>query len=111
LSRVTRPSVGGAIRTALLTAEPRAKIFAARKVARDWRLGRLAFAFDCAMPDRPARPERPELLPPGRMPRRRRGGSERSPAFARKAMKTGRKSCNESLTMKSGTWRLAQCIS
>ncbi len=29
------------------------------------------------MPARPARPDRPELLPPGKMPRRRRGGSER----------------------------------
>lgn len=71
------PSVAAAIRSALLTAEPKAKIFAARKVARDWRLSRLAFVFDVEMPDRPAWPPRPELLPPGQMPRRRRGGSER----------------------------------
>ncbi len=50
---------------------------AARKVARDWRLGRLAFVFDAAMPDRPARPDAPELLPPNRMPKRGRGQSER----------------------------------
>ena len=66
-----------AIRGALLTGEPRAKAMAARAVARDWRLGRLAFAFDVAMPGRPARPENPELLPPNRMPKRGRGGSER----------------------------------
>lgn len=48
----------------------------ARKVTRDWRLGRLAWRFDFAMPDRPARPDRPQLLPPNRMPRRGRGGSE-----------------------------------
>jgi uncharacterized ferritin-like protein (DUF455 family) len=30
------------------------------------------------MPDRPARPTQPELLPPNRMPKRGRGGSERS---------------------------------
>lgn len=71
------PGVACAIRAALLTGEPHAKAMAARKVARDWRLGRLGFAFDAAMPDRPARPERPELLPPGRMPRRGRGRSER----------------------------------
>ena len=71
------PSVGGAIAGALLTADPPAKVFAARKVARDWRLGRLAFAFDVPMPDRPARPARPELLPPNRMPKRGKGGSER----------------------------------
>jgi uncharacterized ferritin-like protein (DUF455 family) len=70
-------TVGEAIRAALLTAEPRAKVMAARTVARDWRFGRLAFAFDCPMPDRPARPAAPELLPPTRMPKRGKGGSER----------------------------------
>lgn len=38
---------------------------------------RLEFAFDVPMPDRPAWPARPELLPPSRMPKRGRGGSER----------------------------------
>jgi uncharacterized ferritin-like protein (DUF455 family) len=70
-------SVAAAIRAALLTAEPRAKAMAARQVARDWRLGRLAWQFDVPMPDRPAWPDAPELLPPARMPRRGRGGSER----------------------------------
>lgn len=70
-------SVGQAIRDALLTADPTAKAFAARQVARDWAAGRLAFAFDSPLPDRPARPDAPELLPPGKMPKRRRGGSER----------------------------------
>ena len=50
---------------------------AARAAARDWRLGWLDFAFDLAMPDRPARPARPELLPPNRMPKRGRGGSDK----------------------------------
>lgn len=75
--QAVRGSVASAIRAALLTADPRAKAMAARKVARDWGLGRLAFAFDAAMPDRPARPERPELLPPAQMPKRGRGGSDR----------------------------------
>lgn len=69
-------SLGAAIRAALLTADPHAKALAARRVARDWRLGRLDFAF-AALPDRPARPASPELLPPNRMPKRGRGGSER----------------------------------
>ena len=72
------PTVAAAIRAALLTAEPRAKAMATRAVARDWRLGRLAFAFDVPMPDRPARPAQPELLPPNRMPKRGRGQSERA---------------------------------
>ncbi len=70
-------SVGQAIRAALLTADPTAKAFAARQVARDWAAGRLAFAFDAPLPDRPARPAAPELLPPGQMPKRGKGGSER----------------------------------
>jgi uncharacterized ferritin-like protein (DUF455 family) len=49
----------------------------ARQAARAWRRGELAHIFDAAMPDRPARPERPELLPPSRMPKRGKGGSER----------------------------------
>ena len=71
-------SVASAIRAALLTGEPRAKCFATRAVARDWRRGALAFRFDAAMPDAPARPARPELLPPAQMPKRGRGGSERA---------------------------------
>ncbi|MHA7820761.1 MAG: ferritin-like domain-containing protein [Erythrobacter sp.] len=70
-------SVASAIRAALLTAEPRAKCFAARDVARRWRMGTLAFEFDVAMPETPAWPERPELLAPNRMPKRGKFGSER----------------------------------
>ena len=70
-------SVASAIRAALLTGDPRAKCFATRNVARGWRAGRLAFAFDVEMPDEPARPERPDLLPPARMPKRGKFGSER----------------------------------
>lgn len=74
---LTLPTVGAAIAAALNTADPYAKAMAARAVQRDWRLGRLAFACDTPLPDRPARPEQPELLPPNRMPKRGRGGSER----------------------------------
>ncbi|MFZ9394556.1 MAG: ferritin-like domain-containing protein [Erythrobacter sp.] len=70
-------SIAAAIRAALLTAEPRAKAMTARDVARAWRLERLEWRFDVAMPDRPAAPARPELLPPARMPKRGKGGSER----------------------------------
>ncbi|HEU4820155.1 MAG TPA: ferritin-like domain-containing protein, partial [Qipengyuania sp.] len=61
----------------MLTGEAEAKVFAARKVARDWRLGRLAFAFPATMPDRPVWPAGLELLPPNGMPRRGKFGSER----------------------------------
>ena len=71
-------SVARAIRDALLTGDPHGKAMATRRVAREWRLGRLDWAFDVDMPGEPARPERPELLPPNRMPKRGRGGSERA---------------------------------
>jgi uncharacterized ferritin-like protein (DUF455 family) len=71
-------SVAQAIRATLLTADPRAKVMATRKIARDWRLGRLAARYDVAMPDAPARPDRPELLPPRLMPKRKKAGSDRA---------------------------------
>jgi uncharacterized ferritin-like protein (DUF455 family) len=70
-------SVGAAIRAAMMTANSRAKAMAARAVARDWGLGRLSPYCATPMPDFPARPALPELLPPNRMPKRGRGGSER----------------------------------
>lgn len=70
-----RPSVATAIRAALLEREPAAKVYAARAIARNWRLGRLAPVFDVVMSDEPGRPDEPELLPPNRMPKRGRGQS------------------------------------
>jgi uncharacterized ferritin-like protein (DUF455 family) len=68
-------SVAQAIRTVLQAADPAQKIMLARKVARDWRLGRLAHVFDVSMPPRPARPATPVLLHPAKMPKRRSGGT------------------------------------
>lgn len=70
-------TVAAAIRAALLTAQPADKIMTTRAVVRDFAAGRLDPVFDVPMPDRPARPPRPELLPPSRMPKRGKGGSER----------------------------------
>ncbi len=72
-----QPTLAGAIRAALLECDPVAKAMATRAAARDWRAGRLDFVFDVAMPDRPGRPDAPELLHPMRMPRRGRGNSEK----------------------------------
>jgi uncharacterized ferritin-like protein (DUF455 family) len=71
-------TVAAAIRAALLTPEPRAKCFAARRVARDWRRGVLAWEFDQAMPDQPAWPDTPVLLAPNQMPKRGKFGSDRA---------------------------------
>ena len=65
--------LAGAIRAALLTGEPRAKVKAARALVRAWRRGALAWDFAAPMPDRPAWPSALELLPVNRM--RKRGVS------------------------------------
>ena len=70
-------SVAEACRRVLSTGNPATKVKTARAVARAWRRGFLAHDFDVAMPDAPARPAEPELLPPNRMPKRGKGGSER----------------------------------
>lgn len=70
-------SVAQACRAVLTAADPLAKVKAARLAAREWRLGQLDFLFETAMPDRPTRPDLPELLSPNQMPRRGKGGSER----------------------------------
>jgi len=71
-------SIALAARTVLLTAEARAKAAASRAMAAAWGASAVEQAFDVTMPDTPARPARPELLPPNRMPKRGKAGSERS---------------------------------
>jgi uncharacterized ferritin-like protein (DUF455 family) len=66
-----------ACRAVLLAADPYTKVRTARAAARAWRRGELAHSFETPMPDRPARPDTPELLPASRMPKRGKGGSER----------------------------------
>lgn len=63
----------------LLTADADAKSAAARSLAARWAAGAVALSADGpCMPDRPARPERPQLLPPTAMPRRGKAGSTRA---------------------------------
>lgn len=57
----------------LHTADPAAKAAAAREVARSWRSGFIAEVGTATPPDRPARPEHPQLRPPREVPRRRIG--------------------------------------
>ncbi|MCK0129621.1 ferritin-like domain-containing protein [Erythrobacter sp. F6033] len=71
-------SLSSAIQAALMTADPRAKCFATRDVARRWRRGDLEWRFDVTMPEYPARPDTPELLDPKKMPKRGKFGSDRA---------------------------------
>jgi uncharacterized ferritin-like protein (DUF455 family) len=59
----------------LATPEASEKVRLTFAFAEDWRSGAIAEIGACAPPDRPARPPRPELLPPNRMPRRKYGGA------------------------------------
>ncbi|MGB0478140.1 MAG: DUF455 family protein, partial [Parvibaculales bacterium] len=69
-------SLAAACRRILTTPEPREKAAIARHVADNWRHGKLARDSEAPTdwPDRPARPLRPELLPPRDMPRRKMSG-------------------------------------
>lgn len=60
----------------LQTQKARGKAEQARFVAAAWREGSLPFQFDQTPPDRPARPDRPQLLDPAQMPKRGRAGNE-----------------------------------
>jgi uncharacterized ferritin-like protein (DUF455 family) len=72
-----RDDIAAACAAVLREGDPLAKVRLARAVARAWRRGALSHAFQTEMPDAPGRPERPALLPPNRMPKRGRGGSEK----------------------------------
>ncbi len=63
-------TIGEAALAVVAAADPAAKVRLARAAARGWRRGKLAHDFPVAMPDAPARPDRPELLPANRMPKR-----------------------------------------
>lgn len=58
----------------LTSAQPDDKIRLSLALADEWRQGRIEAIGVATPPDWPARPERPEILPPGKMKRRGPGG-------------------------------------
>jgi uncharacterized ferritin-like protein (DUF455 family) len=62
----------------LTTADPMTKVRLTRACAAAWRERRIATTGNDAPPDRPARPERPELKRPRDMAKRGRGGSDQN---------------------------------
>ena len=72
-SRDQPESLAAAALRVLATAEPRAKAALSAQSAADWRAGRLTREAAGPPPERPARPARPDLLPPRALPRRRIG--------------------------------------
>jgi uncharacterized ferritin-like protein (DUF455 family) len=69
------PTLTDAACAVLRTAGAREKAALSRQAAQAWRSGAVSAVGGAVPPDRPARPERPELLPPAQMPRRRSAGS------------------------------------
>lgn len=69
-------TIGEAALRVLSTAGPTAKVAAALAAAENWRSGKLLMDEGAlAVPDRPARPDRPELRDPGAMPKRSARGA------------------------------------
>lgn len=66
-------TIGQGALAVLSASDTRVKVKTARRVARMWRRGELAYVFDAEMPGEPERPDTPELLPPNKMPRRGKG--------------------------------------
>lgn len=54
---------------------PDAKVSLTMALAAAWREGKLSLTREVLAVDRPHRPEKPELMAPGRMPKRRAGGN------------------------------------
>lgn len=76
MSAPDRQDVRAAALGVLNTPGPAAKAGEALRVAEAWRRGALTLPSSCPLdlPERPARPARPELVPPGQVPRRRLNG-------------------------------------
>lgn len=66
-------TLAGAALSVLDVAEPAQKVRRSRAIANDWRAGRITEVGSGVPPDQPARPERPEITPPGKVKRRRIG--------------------------------------
>ena len=73
---MTKLSLTGMAVEVLNTADARAKTALSRQYARDWFEARTTPLGDVTPPLRPARPERPELLQPRDVPRRRTGNPQ-----------------------------------
>lgn len=71
-------SLSSTISQTLAIPHPHRHVMATRALVRAWRKGELDHRFDTAMPDAPARPPEPILLPPRDMPKRGKIGTERS---------------------------------
>ena len=64
-------TLAGAALSVLDAADPAAKARRSQAIANDWTAGRISEIGSAVPPDQPARPEKPEITPPGKVKRRR----------------------------------------
>ena len=64
-------TLAGAALSVLDAPDPEQKVSRSRAIANDWQAGRISEVGAAAPPDRPARPDRPEIAAPGKVKRRR----------------------------------------
>lgn len=82
MAEASRPTtLAEAARRVMTTADPVAKVAQTRVYTDAWAAGEIAEAGATPLPDRPARPARPDLLPPRDMPKRKLGGDAGRAAF------------------------------
>ncbi|MBL4804540.1 MAG: ferritin-like domain-containing protein [Alphaproteobacteria bacterium] len=75
---MTTKTLSSAALDVLTTPDPREKAAKTRAYAHAWRNGEIPETGHTDLPDRPARPENPELLHPAEMPKRAKAGSRKS---------------------------------
>ena len=75
---MTTKTLSSAALDVLTTPDPREKAVKTRDYAHAWRNGEIPETGHADLPDRPARPEKPELLHPAEMPKRAKAGSRKS---------------------------------
>ena len=64
-------TLAGAALSILDQPDPATKVRRSRAIANDWRAGRISEVGSAAPPDKPARPDRPQIAAPGKVKRRR----------------------------------------
>lgn len=69
-------TLSDAVIAVLTTADAQEKAAIARAVCKAWNAGEIPFVFDRQPPERPSRPDKPELLPPANIPKPRKAGNE-----------------------------------
>ncbi len=82
MAEATLPTtLAEAARRVMASADPAEKVALTRAYTDAWASGGIAEVGSTALPDRPARPARPELLAPRDMPKRKLGGDAGRAAF------------------------------